>query len=64
MEQKLLKVNYLLKANVKPITLPRNVRLTLRSDAMLNSSHQPFLQHAEVGMQFTAIPRAKLNGQS
>ena len=42
MELKLLKVNFLLKANVNSITLPRNVRLTLRSDAMLNSSLQPF----------------------
>ena len=42
MELKLLKVNILLKANVNSITLPRNVRLTLRSDAVLNSSLQPF----------------------
>ena len=64
MELKLLKVNILLKANVNSITLPRNVRLTLRSDAMLNSSLQPFLKHAEVGMQFSAIPRARLKDQS
>ena len=35
MELKLLKVNILLKANVNSITLPRNVRLTLRSDTAL-----------------------------
>ena len=42
MELKLLKVNSLLNASINPITLTRNVRLTLKSDTVLKSSLQSF----------------------